>query len=214
MKKIMFNDKFMLTQVVLNGTKTMTRRIAKFEQSARLYDEVYNIEGGMNDKGQWIFTLFNKYGEIIGDIIPRYNVGEVVAIAQPYKTLYPNADFEMEDSYHFLTESKGWNNKMFVKADLMPHHIKITDVRVERLQDITDEDCLKEGIRKATIGYYVDGLMVRDWGKESHRETESGNIKLFPTPKLAYASLINKICGKGTWERNPWVEAYTFAKVD
>ncbi len=210
----MFNDKFLLTQAVLNETKTMTRRIAKFEPPARLYDEVYNIEGGMNDKGQWILTLFNKYGEIIGDIIPRYNVGEVVAIAQPYKTLYPNADFEMEDSYHFLTESKGWNNKMFVKADLMPHHIKITDVKIERLQDITEEDCLKEGIRKATIGYYVDGLMVRDWEKESHRETESGNIKLFPTPKLAYASLINKICGKGTWERNPWVEAYTFTRVD
>ena len=214
MKKIMFNDKFLLTQAVLGGTKTMTRRIAKFEPSARLYDDVYNIEGGMNDKGQWIFTLFNKYGEIIGDIIPRYNVGEVVAIAQPYKTLYPNADFEMEDSYHFLTESKGWNNKMFVKVDLMLHHIKITDVNVERLQDITYEDCLKEGIRKATIGYYVDGLMVRDWEKESHRETESGNIKLFPTPKLAYASLINKICGKGTWERNPWVEVYMFEKVD
>lgn len=214
MKKIMFNDKLLLTQAVLGGTKTMTRRIANFEPSARLYDEVYNIEGGMNDKGQWIFTLFNKYGEIIGDIIPRYNVGEVVAIAQPYKILYPNADFEMEDSYHFLTESKGWNNKMFVKADLMPHHIKITDVRVERLQDITNDDCLKEGIRKATIGYYVDGLMVRDWQKESHRETESGNIKLFPTPKLAYASLINKICGKGTFERNPWVEVYAFERVD
>lgn len=214
MKKIMFNDKFLLTQAVLSGTKTMTRRIANFEPSARLYDEVYNIEGGMNDKGQWIFTLFNKYGEIIGDIIPRYNVGEVVAIAQPYKTLYPNADFEMEDSYHFLTESKGWNNKMFVKADLMPHHIKITNVKVERLQDITDEDCLKEGVRKATIGYYVDGMVVRDWQKESHRETERGNMKLFPTPKLAYASLINKICGKGTWERNPWVEVYTFEQVD
>ncbi len=214
MKKIMFNDKFLLTKAVVGGTKTMTRMIANFEPSARLYDEVYNIEGGMNNKGQWIFTLFNKYGEIIGDIIPRYNVGEVVAIVQPYKTLYPNADFEMEDSYHFLTESKGWNNKMFIRADFMPHHINITDVRVERLQDITEDDCLKEGIRKATIGYYVDGLMVRNWQKESHRETESGNIKLFPTPKLAYASLINKICGKGTWERNPWMEVYTFERVD
>lgn len=210
MKKIMFNDKFLLTQAVLNGTKTMTRRIAKFEPPARLYDEVYNIEGGMNDKGQWILTLFNKYGEIIGDIIPRYNVGEVVAIAQPYKTLYPNADFEMEDSYHFLTESKGWNNKMFVKADLMPHHIKITDVKIERLQDITDEDCLKEGImhlipaddEECTEGGY--GYLTSD---------EDG-LFMFDTPREAFAKLINKICGKGTWERNPWVEAYTLEKVD
>lgn len=210
MKKIMFNDKFLLTQAVLNETKTMTRRIAKFEPPARLYDEVYNIEGGMNDKGQWILTLFNKYGEIIGDIIPRYNVGEVVAIAQPYKTLYPNADFEMEDSYHFLTESKGWNNKMFVKADLMPHHIKITDVKIERLQDITEEDCLKEGIMHLIP---ADDEECTEEGYGYLTSDEDG-LFMFDTPPEAYASLINKICGKGTWERNPWVEAYTFANVD
>lgn len=209
MKKIMFNDKFMLTKAVLNGTKTMTRRIAKFEPSARLYDEVYNIEGGMNDKGQWIFTLFNKYGEIIRDIIPRYNVGEVVAIAQPYKTLYPNADFEMEDSYHFLTESKGWNNKMFVKADLMPHHIEITDVRIERLQDITNEDCLKEGIMHF-IPYDDEECIEGGYGYLA----SDGGWFMSDTPREAYAPLINKICGKGTWERNQWVEAYTFEKVD
>lgn len=204
MKKIMFNDKFLLTKAVMGGTKTMTRRTEKFEPSARLYDEVYNIEGGMNDKGQWIFTLFNKYGEIIGDIIPRYNVGEVVAIAQPYKTLYPNADFEMEDSYYFLTESKGWNNKMFVRADLMPHHIKITDVRVERLQDITDEDCLKEGI------IHLTALGIGGYGYI----TADGESCMCDTPRDAYAELINKICGKDTWERNPYVEAYTFERVD
>lgn len=205
MKKIMFNDKFLLTKAVLGGTKTMTRRIAKFEPSARLYDEVYNIEGGMNDKGQWIFTLFNKYGEIIGDIIPRYNVGEVVAIAQPYKTLYPNADFEMEDSYHFLTESKGWNNKMFVKADLMPHHIIITDVKVERLQDITNEDCLKEGVWQ--FCYDKDLFYVS-------KDIGYADTVAFPSSHEAFWYLINKICGKDTWERNPWVEAYTFTRVD
>lgn len=213
MKKIMFNDKFLLTQAVLNGTKTMTRRLLKVPKTCN-GKEVYSFNILTNNAGTQCVDLVDENGGVLDSWKPHYEVGEVVAIAQPYKTLYLNADFETEDSYHFLTESKGWNNKMFVKADLMPHHIKITDVRVERLQDITNEDCLKEGIRKATIGYYVEGLMVRDWEKEAHRETESGNIKLFPTPKLAYASLINKICGKGTWERNPWVEAYTFERVD
>lgn len=201
MKKIMFNDKFLLTKAVLNETKTMTRRIIKKE------------------------ILIGNWQETERTL--RYKNGEVVAVAQNYKNIYDELREEEGDD----TANKWWaestiafgksidisagnNNKMFVRADFMPYHIKITDVRVERLQDITNEDCLKEGIRKATIGYYVDGLMVRDWEKESHRETESGNIKLFPTPKLAYASLINKICGKGTWERNPWVEAYTFERVD
>ena len=208
MKKIMFNDRFGLTQAVLDGTKTMTRRVEKFEPSARLYDEVYNIEGGLNDKGQWIFTLFNKYGEIIGDIIPRYNVGEVVAIAQSYKTLYPNADFEMEDSYNFLTESKGWNNKLFVSASIMPHHIKITDVRMENLQAISDGDCLREGVIKKWHApacrnyFYVPNVEVRT------------KDDVFSTPQEAYATLIDKICGKGTWERNPLVWVYEFELID
>lgn len=212
MKKIMFNDKFLLTQAVLNGTKTMTRRLLKVPKTCN-GKEVYSFNILTNNAGTQCVDLVDENEVVLGSWKPHYEVGEVVAIAQSYKEVYPNADFEMVGD-GFMKESSGWTNKMFVKADLMPHHIKITDVRVERLQDISDDDCLKEGIRKATIGYYVDGLMVRDWEKESHRETESGNIKLFPTPKLAYASLINKICGKDTWERNPWVEAYTFTRVD
>lgn len=38
----------------------------------------------------------------------------------------------------------GWDNKMFVRAEHMPHRIRITDIRVERLQDISDEDCLRK----------------------------------------------------------------------
>lgn len=186
MKKIMFNDKFMLTQAVLNGTKTMTRRVIKKEIPIGNWQEMEKML--------------------------RYKVGEVVAVAQRYSDIGAASFDEWEREANWF--KKGFTNKMFVRADLMPHHVKITDVRIERLQDITNEDCLKEGIRKATIGYYVEGLMVRDWEKEAHRETRSGNIKLFPTPKLAYAALINKICGKGTWESNPWVEAYTFEKVD
>lgn len=212
MKKIMFNDKFLLTQAVLGGTKTMTRRLLKVPKTCN-DKEVYSFNILTNNAGTQCVDLVDENGGVLDSWKPHYEVGEVVAIAQSYKEVYPNADFEMVGD-GFMKESSGWTNKMFVKADLMPHHIKITDVKVERLQDISDDDCLKEGIRKATIGYYVDGLMVRDWQKESHRETESGNIKLFPTPKLAYASLINKICGKGTFERNPWVEAYTFEKVD
>ena len=62
---------------------------------------------------------------------------------------------------------KGWNNKMFVASNLMPHQICITKVRIEKLQDISDEDCLAEGIIKkwhAPAGrnyYYVPNVEVK-----------------------------------------------------
>ena len=59
-----------------------------------------------------------------GEILPKYKIGEVVAIAQRYSEIGI-------DPFPFC--EAGWNNKMFVRSDLMPHHIRITDVRVELL---------------------------------------------------------------------------------
>ena len=99
-----------------------------------------------------------------------------------------------------IKHEKGYTNKMFVRADLMPHHIRITRIRVERLQDISDEDCLKEGIwRDDNVGlegatYWYHGLVNSS----------------FRTPQEAYASLIDRISGKGTWDYNPYVFVYDF----
>lgn len=173
MKKIMFNDKFLLTKAVLNGTKTMTRRVIKKEIPI----------------GNWQET----------EKMLRYKIGEVVAIAQCY------LDIKKPQFDKFGHDVAGNTNKMFVRADLMPHHIKITDVRVERLQDITNEDCLKEGVWQ--FCYDTDLFYVsKDIGY-------AGTVA-FPGSREAFWYLINKICGKGTWERNQLVEAYTFTRVD
>lgn len=197
MKKIMFNDDFCLTQAVLCGAKTMTRRVLK--------------EG--TPLGNWEETIKH---------LP-YKVGEVVAIAQSYKSIADERDeaeavldlYKIGDNLLTMDEmGAGWNNKMFVKADLMPHHIRITDVKIEHLQDISDKECLREGVKRASIGFYAEGVKVKDWEKEAHRETASGCLKLFPFPRPAFASLVDKISGKGTWESNPWVVAYSFELVD
>lgn len=184
MKKIMFNDKFCLTLAVLYGTKTMTRRVLK--------------EG--TPLGNWEETVKH---------LP-YKVGDIVAIAQSYKEVYPNADFEMVGD-GFMTESAGWTNKMFVRADLMPHHIKITDVKVERLQDISDDEILREGIIKEG---YAGGCMYfynRTYIRKGCRYVEP---IYNTTPMRAFASLIYKVCGGETWESNPWVVAYSFELID
>ena len=95
---------------------------------------------------------------------------------------------------------------MFTRADLMIHHIKITDVRLERLQKISDDDIRREGICKSiyespTFPYHF------------YEKTTESNW-WFQTPSEAYSTLIDKISGKGTWGRNPWVVVYEFEKVD
>lgn len=202
MKKIMFNDKFCLTQAVLGGTKTQTRRMEAFQPSARMFDEIDSIKGGLDDKGRWIFTLLSKDGGVVGDVVPRYNVGEIVAIAQNYKEAHVVGDTTVDYPLIFDDGDAGYYNKMFVKASLMPHHIRITDVKVERLQDISDEDILREGVWQSHDNkdvFYVSSIHI---------------VHGFPTAREAFEYLIDNISGKGTWERNPWVAVYEFELVD
>ena len=202
MQKRMFRDRYGLTDLVLSGQKTQTRDVIKIQDERLDYLRGWNLD--------YEFAEFGRAGEAPLRVCSKYYVGEVVAVAQSYQKAYPNADFEMVDKWTFMTESAGWKNKMFVRPDLMPHAIKITKIRFEKLQDISDKDCLAEGVKRASLGFYVEGIKVRNWETESHRETASGCLKLFPYPKEAFAALIDKINGKGTWESNPYVFVYDF----
>ena len=303
MKKIMFNDKYCLTFAVLAGNKTMTRRVLKVPKTCN-GKEVYSFNILTNNAGTQCVDLVDENGGVLDSWKPHYEVGEVVAIAQSYKEVYPNADFEMVGD-DFMTESAGWTNKMFVRAELMPHHIRITDVKVERLQELSDEDCIKEGVgaflkvicekasgkyeKKSDNIYWITGrgydqslsychncarkevealnqkigkgyekyIIDGGWGVEDEHpcfcekcgkpllfdfcgnvDLELPNLDLRYESDLyilnqilsqddedaekviryfareAFASLIDKISGKGTWESNPFVVAYSFKLID
>lgn len=200
MKKIMFNNKYGLTRAVLEGRKTQTRRIAYI-------GNISNLDCGIcvERKNFGRATLF--YG-IVNIAHSRYRVGEEVAVAQAYCELVSKVGFN-ESEINKLRNSKGWTNKMFVKADLMPHRIRITDIRAERLQDISDEDCIAEGIREQ---YFYSGEEEPEF--EGYSYYAKNVLKpLFCTPREAYAALIDKISGKGTWASNPYVFVYEFELI-
>lgn len=187
MKKIMFNNQYGLTKAVLDGRKTQTRRIVKDVDLLQCLNE-------LEEDGE----LKGIRGNMAAQENALYEIGEIVAIAQAYK-----------DCKRFvcLQESAGFNNKMFVKAELMPHHIRITDVRIERLQDISDEDCIAEGIMQG-IRRFNNGETV------FYKFENKDNPFVFSKARGAYASLIDRISGKATWNANPFVFVYEFELVD
>lgn len=218
MKKIMFNDEFRLTQAVLDGRKTMTRRICKYDRPDESWDIVFPVfeSKDYDSKGNLISPLLgafgwkNKDGDFTGWNNPLYKVGEIVAIAQSYKKLGYDGDSIDRDLKlnirGLMKDSAGWNNKMFVKSYACKHHIKITNVKIERLQDISDEDCLKEGI----IHAYTDN----DGIKRYHTPHTKRGYLSTDIPQQAFEFLINKVSGKGSWESNPFVFAYEFKLID
>ena len=188
----MFNDKYGLTAAVLKGKKTQTRRLAKLDKLGE-----YNINHVRTQPwGEATLQAFIKNNA-------AFKVGKAIAIAQKYSEIsFDRAIYDkllkMCDGLLPQYTLAGWDNKMFVKADLMPHHIRINEIRHEHLQDITEEDCIKEGViaSKNYNGCYVAGIS-----------------DIFDTPREAYANLIDRISGKGTWESNPYVFVYDFELI-
>lgn len=194
MKKIMFDDRFDLTKGVLHHTKTMTRRIVEFANGFD-YKSVQQLDMVLDDKTGHV--VIKDGAAVVARSL--YNVGEVVAIAQAYKDVF-------KDAYHIglYGRTAGWTNKMFVKASHMPHHIKITGVKIEHLQNITEEDCLKEGVR----------IWDHDYNPFPPAYDFVHSPKsCYETAREAFASLIDLVSGKGTWDSNPLVWVYSFELI-
>lgn len=196
MQKIMFNDRFGLTDLVLSGQKTQTRRIIKPQDERLDYLRGWNLD--------WGFAEFGREGEEpLLRILPHYYVGEMVAVAMSYKSIYKRVAKTWEYAEEYKSEHKdlaGWNNKMFTNTKMPFAQIKITNIRVERLQDISDEDCMREGIRD-----YEDYVFFENFSSRGYN-----NVCYYSFLRDAFADLINRISGKGTWESNPYVWVYDF----
>lgn len=196
MKKIMFNDALELTNAVLALLKTKTRRVATYED-IKCPNIGWVTEGEDKDK-----RVICKGEEIVA--LSHYRKGEIVAIAQSYEDVcrYYEANGQYAKSVKLQTKYigyAGWKNKMFVSPGEMPHHIKITNIRAERLQDISNEDCLKEGIYK---------LSESDYNFKGNKERTTSR-----TAKDAFRKLINQLDRK-MWEANPYEWAFEFELVD
>ena len=215
MAKIMFDDKYDLTNAVLKGIKTQTRRFEKpletipgdvirttglWDDHKGLEIETYDMDGTFHQK-----TFFK----------PRYSIGEDVAIAQPYRVLGIDPERIMYDKSDggimgYFRDQTGWDNKMYVRDEEMPHWIHIHNVRIESIRSISDTDIMEEGVQHLG-GYYVVG------------DIETGNILRvgrgfsrhcrFNTPRSAYKALIEKMGGPGTWTKNPYAVVYDFKLI-
>ena len=207
----MFSDEFLLTKAVLEGRKTQTRQLIKCRKTFKgEWVAGFNIHIRPSDKKVVGLPCMYDADENEfdgGEILPKYKVGEVVAVAQSYRDCGGFSEFG-KSRWEIIAASVGaanggWNNKMFVRASFMPHQIRITDMKIERIQDISDEDCLKEGIIKWDAGQ-------KDIPFFSYPNSAKCD---YDTPQEAFANLINKVSKKDVWNENPYVFVYEFELV-
>ena len=211
MRKMMFNDRYGLTASVIKKEKCKTRRISsRLVRKWEIVEELSDILGNQPE-----LTL----KELAMKTCP-IKVGDIIAVAQSYKDCGYEIRHDasgcerilIDDSHHpyirwhNIPMSAAWENKMFVKAEYMPVRIKITGIDFERLQDISDDDCLAEGIyeRHDAIKSDIEDVKCFKFPNSIHT---------YSSPRDAFAALIDKVSGKGTWDSNPYVYVFTFELV-
>lgn len=182
-------------------TKTETRRIIVNQP---LENEI------IKPFANGFFGIYHKVGGIDNlkvTLKPRYNVGEILYLKEPYFILESKQiEYRYEPTFFLegcVMPKWQWKNKLFMPASAARHFIKITAVRAERLQDISNEDCIKEGIEEELNIH--NGKQWFTYCKGTHS---------FDTPREAYKALINSIDGKNTWDNNPWVWVYDYELID
>lgn len=220
-KPILFSTP--MVQAILRGEKTQTRRIINPQPTAELFSAII----GGYDKVPLMARFWTKRepnNPLIEDIKLKYSVGDILWVRETWQhTKCLNINFE-DENYGYVYKADGqpwddyegwtWKPSIFMPKDACRIFLKITKIRIERLEDITKEDAIAEGIEKweqmcqTRYKSYVEP-MVGFWDDGSHLQT--GGVH----PAIAsYRSLWAKINGFDNLNSNPWVFVYEFERTD
>lgn len=210
-KSILFSTE--MVQAILEGRKTQTRRCVKFANYHPSRTEKHHSL--LQVKG---FEVYDGNGDHIGNLRDKYgNIGDLLWVRERFCRVH--SDMKHKETgkpyaYFAGTDSGGlevakeygfkWKPSIHMPKEASRLFLKIKNIRVEKLRDITEADAIAEGVYKAC-----------DYG--------STGYKLFTEPDAAYSdidaiesfeSLWESINGKESLESNPWVWVIEFERVE
>ncbi len=200
MKGIIFKPD--MIKAIVEGRKTVTRRLSDLREINQESNR-WDLAGW--DGGYKAFVFYKRYparGKLI--IKPRYQADEIIYIKEAFwedngdiyfKSDFPN--FPTGQPTNMFFEKGKWKSPLFLPEIFARYFIKITDIRPERLQEITPEDAVNEGAE------YMPPADVR--------------MERLTASQIVFAGYWDSINPKSKWETNPWCWCYEFnlqEKVD
>lgn len=180
-----------MVKAILDGRKTMTRRVMKPQPEEGAYLHHYEDDGIAFANP----CVFHKY---------RYVVGDRLWVRETFHIVPPNMIFYKTDPEN--KAKTGWKPSIFMPRCASRITLEITSIKVERLQDITEDDAIKEGIPDKYSSYSNE---YQIWS-ESRKKYLSGHTAI-----KVFEQLWNSINGKKyPWAADPWVFAIEFKRVE
>lgn len=173
------------------GRKTQTRRIVKGTPLTFLNDGFTPEYVAMPENG------FSPYG-YKGDVLWGRETWATIGNDYVYKAagFFERYDAWEKDTLSCIQRIERWGPSIFMPKAAAQIWERVISIRVERLQDISEVDCVAEGIE--LIGARPNGI---DQGWKCYTDNES----MYFSPKSSYESLWESINGPCSWPANPWV---------
>lgn len=185
-----------MVRAILEGRKTQTRRIAKDRDGITVH-----ANGQVLARGGWLPELCCPYG-VPGDhlwVKETFQMHTTLAgIRVTYREGNADAWIEPPETWEGIPDDNHWRPSLFMPRWASRITLEIESVRVERIIEITAEDCIAEGIYQQGGQWIIDGS-----------ETGLGWMQ----PEGAYRELWESINGAGSWDANPWVWVIQFRRI-
>jgi hypothetical protein len=207
MKPILFNTE--MVKAILNGRKTMTRRVIKFPKGTT---------GRLPSNGFFNASPYLFYPGGIKH--PRYKVGDVLYVRETWARVsdWTTVDEEVgvPDGYIYKAdwdyrENPKWHPSIHMPKEAARIFLKVTNVRVERLQDISFLDALNEGI-SPQITEYSGRLDHSEIAEAYSISCQKACIDAFH--KLWDSTIKKSELDRYGWNANPWVFVYQFDRCE
>ena len=192
-----------MVEAILNQTKTQTRRIVKGI-------EIFNNKTQTNSSIKR--DIKNK-----NITCPYGRVGDVLWVRETWQKRNENAIKEGFEKYYYKASfngcsDAGWKPSIYMPKDAARIFLQITDIRIERLQEITNEDAKAEGIIKLLVDNElpIPRIEYKNYLNpyKHHSLPETWN-----TPYHSFQSLWESINGSDSWELNPFVWVVEFKQI-
>lgn len=196
-----------MVQAILNGRKTQTRRVVKPQPKDDLSFLGWKLP-------EYVQVAFGR--GVKTDSLHKFPFGQVGDVLWVRETFRPKGhSFPIGEHFEYKATAQAdgnptdepWKPSIFMPKDAARIWLKITDVRVKRLQDISEEDAIKEGIEELKsngIPHY------RNYGKQ----LVAKEFNFFCSPVNSFRSLWESINGENSWKQNPWVWVIEFERIE
>lgn len=193
MKPILFSTD--MVRAILDGRKTQTRRIIKHPGALHFLSEKADLA-----------DVCQSYAPYLpNDIL---YVRETFVYRSKHDRFYYKADYPNFELY----AHGGWKPSIHMPKEAARIFLKVTAVKAEHLQEISEADAIAEGVE-----WFIPG---GEWGQMNGKKV----FKKYPhdfskgcgygTAKDSFESLWHQVYGSESWDENPYVFAYTFERIE